>query len=181
MCRQQVTQRIRMFIAWVWQDTGFLCPSRNDEQLFVIKNITDTIVKRDFHQYYLIANYLIAPIPKVVMLWITVSFNILSYTWNNYLIMIGQEKCNYFVILCKNVQFRAIIISKLISQSKCRRLYDNDEGMNCPCTLALSQSNKPIKKPKILWQRWRHFELSVHAWIVTLSLSSFDFSPTFFL
>ena len=26
-----------------------------------------------------------------------------SYTWEKYLILIGQEQCNYFVILCKKV------------------------------------------------------------------------------
>ena len=32
---------------------------------------------------------------------------------------------------------------------------------------------------KFLWQRWR-YELSVHAWILTLSLSRFAFSASFF-
>ena len=54
--------------------------------------------------------------------------------------MIGPEQCNYFVILCK----------KLINQSKCRSFYDNDEDMNCPCTHALSQTNKPVNMQKFL-------------------------------
>ena len=44
-----------------------------------------------------------------------------------------------------SLQLCAIAISKLISQSKCRSIYDNDGGMNCPCTHELSQANKPIK------------------------------------
>ena len=77
-----------------------------------------------------------------------------------------------FVISCNT-------ISKLISQSKCRSFYDNDGGMNCPFTHGLPQANKPIKMQKFLWQRLKH-ELTVHAWIVTLSLSSFAFSLPFF-
>ena len=42
------------------------------------------------------------------------------------------------------------------------------------------KANKPIKMQKFLWQRLRH-ELSVNAPIVTLSLSSFVFSPPSFL
>ena len=87
-----------------------------------------------------------------------------------------QLLCNSvqkFVISCK------ITISKLISQSKCRRFYDNDGGMNCPCTHGLSQANKPFKMQMFLWQRLRH-ELSVHAWLVTFSLSHFPFSVPFF-
>ena len=42
------------------------------------------------------------------------------------------------------------------------------------------KANKPIKIQKFLWQRWRH-ELSVHAWIVTLSVSLFAFSPSYFI
>ena len=56
----------------------------------------------------------------------------------NYLIPIGQEPCNYFVILCKNVYFRAEIcnfvqLQSQISQSKCKSFCDNDGGTNCPC------------------------------------------------
>ena len=66
---------------------------------------------------------------------------------------------------------------KLLSQTKCRRFYDNNGGMNCPCTHKLLQAIKPDKMQKVLWQQWRH-ELSLHACIVTLSLSRFAFSSS---
>ena len=34
------------------------------------------------------------------------------------------------VLPCRNLYFRAIAISKLINQSKCRSFCDNDGGMN---------------------------------------------------
>ena len=56
-------------------------------------------------------------------------------------------------LLCNSVQ-KCVISSnynlKVISKSKFRSFYDNDKGMNCPCTHALSQTKKPIKMQKFL-------------------------------
>ena len=56
-----------------------------------------------------------------------------------------------------NLQFRAITISKLISQSKCRTFYDNHGGTNCPCTHELSQANKPIKMQGLIHRCMNRF------------------------
>ena len=66
---------------------------------------------------------------------------------------------NYFVIMCKK---------------KCNPV----QKFVISCNYNLKATN-PIKMQKFLWERLRH-ELSVHAWIVTLSLSSFVFHRHFF-
>ena len=69
--------------------------------------------------------------------------------WKNYLNLIGQEQCNYIVILCKNVYFRA-------------KTCNSVQKFVISCKYNL-KANKPIKSQKFLWQHWIH-ELPVHAW-----------------